>query len=501
MVLVESFLNLFSPFTLIAMILGVTWGIFMGATPGFGSALGMALLIPFTFGMDPNVALPMLAGVYTGAVYGGGITAILVGVPGTSSAAATVMDGFAMTQKGESNRALSASVMSSAFGGILGGIILLFFAPMLARLTLLFGPAEYFILAVFGLTIIAVVAGKSIYKGLLGGLIGLLLGTVGLDPMDGENRFTYNTMYLYDGFPIIPLILSLFAFPRCMLMIRQSFRQGSKTLSSVAGNSGGARIAVREIAKMWKTLIRSSLIGTIIGIIPAAGANIACWVSYAEAKRKSKTPEIFGTGSTEGIVAAEAANNAVAGGSMVPLLILSIPGNSASAVMLGALLIHGMVPGPDLFTKYASVTYTYMVAMICTCVIMLVIGYWVSRYFARLVDVPLSILAPLMLLVTMMGAFATRQYLFDVWITVILGTFCYLLTLQKFPMPPILLGAILGPIAERGFRRALLISQGDWTVFFTRPICLILLVVTGLSIYAGIRMSRSEKKNSEREGR
>lgn len=495
MVIFESFLNLFNPFTLISMVLGVTWGIFMGATPGFGASLGMALLIPFTFGMDPNVALPMLAGVYAGAIYGGGITAILVGVPGTSSAAATVLDGFSMAQKGKSNQALSISVISSACGGVFGGLVLLFFAPMLARLTLLFGPAEYFILAIFGLTIIAAFTGMSILKGLIGGIFGLLLGIVGLDPLEGQSRFTYDIMYLYDGFPIIPLILSLFAFPRCMLMVRQSFQQGLTTISG-GTSGGGPKIAFREISKMWKVLIRSSIIGTVIGIIPGAGANIACWVSYADAKRKSKTPETFGSGAAEGIAAAEAANNAVVGGSMVPLLTLSIPGNAASAVMLGALLIHGMVPGPDLFTKYASITYTYIVAMICSSFIMLAIAYYASRYFARLVDVPLSILAPLMLLVTLMGSFATRQYLFDMWITVILGMVCYLLTLMRFPMPSILLGAILGPIAERGFRTAMLISQGDWTIFFTRPICIILLVLTGLSLYAGIRMSKSEKKKT-----
>ncbi len=490
MIIFESFLNLLNPFTLIAMTFGVTWGIFLGAMPGFGAALGMALLIPFTFGINPNVALPMLAGVYAGAIYGGGITSILVGVPGTSSAAATIMDGFPMTQKGESNRALTTSVLSSSFGGIFGGIILLVFAPMLAKVTLLFGPAEYFVLAIFGLTIIAAITGGSIMKGLIAGVFGLLMSTVGIDVIAGGSRFTFGQMYLYDGFPIIPLVLSLFAFPRCMLIIRESFRKGPTTLSGGIGSSGGPTITLREMVRMWRTLFRSSILGTIIGIIPGAGANIACWVGYTEAKRNSKTPEKFGTGIPEGVAAAEAANNAVEGGSMVPMLTLSIPGNSASAVMLGALMIHGLIPGSELFTKYASITYTYMLAIIFSNFIMLAIGYYASRFFARLVDVPVVILAPAMLLVTMMGSFATRQYVFDMWITVVLGTICFLLTLAKYPMPSILLGVILGPIAEGGFRRAMLISHGDWTVFFTRPICLIMLVLSALSIYAGIRMNQ-----------
>ena len=495
MVLFESFLSLFNFYTLIAMIFGVTWGIFLGAMPGFGAALGMALLIPFTFGIDPNVALPMLAGVYAGAIYGGGITAIMVGVPGTSAAAATIMDGFAMTQKGESNKALTTSVIASSFGGIFGGIILLIFAPMLAKVTLLFGPAEYFVLAIFGLSIIAALTGGSILRGLIAGGFGLLLSTVGIDVVTGESRFTFGQMYLFDGFPIIPLILSLFAFPRCMLMIRESLLKGPATLSGDFGGGGGPAIAFKEIGRMWRTLLRSSILGTIIGIIPGAGANIACWVGYTEAKRNSKTPEKFGTGIPEGVAAAEAANNAVEGGSMVPMLTLSIPGNSASAVMLGALMIHGMVPGAELFTKYASITYTYMLAIIFSNFIMLAIGFYASRLFARLVDVPIVILAPAMLLVTMIGSFATRQYVFDMWITVVLGTICFLLTLANYPMPSILLGVILGPIAERGFRRAMLIHGGDWTVFFTRPICIILFVLTALSIYAGIRMNK--KKNAD----
>jgi len=493
-VILESFLNLLNPFTILAMTLGTAWGIFLGAMPGFGATIGMALLIPFTFGMNPNVALPMLAGVYGGAIYGGGITAILVGVPGTSSAAATLIDGFEMTKKGQGNKALTTCVVASAIGGIFGGVVLILFAPMLAKVTLLFGPAEYFVLAIFGLTIIAAFTGGSIIKGLIAGAFGLLLSTVGIDPIAGESRFTYDQMYLFDGFPLIPLILSLFAFPRCLMMIRQSFRQKGAKISSQIVGKGGPPITWKEIRGMWKTILRSSIWGTIIGIIPAAGGNIACWVGYAEAKRNSKSPEKFGTGIAEGVAAPEAANNATEGGSLVPMLTLSIPGSSSAAVMLGALMIHGMVPGPDLFTKYGSVTYTYMLAVIFCNFIMLAMGFYGSRFFARLVDVPLVALAPMMLLVTLMGAYATRQYVFDIGVTVGLGTVCYLLTLAKYPMPSILLGVILGPIAERGFRRALLVSHGDWSIFFTRPICIILLVLALVSIHAGLRISRIEKK-------
>ena len=491
----QGFLNIFHPITLLFMFLGVSWGILAGALPGFGATLAMALLIPFTFGVEPNIALPMLAAVYAGAIYGGGVTAIMVGIPGTSSAAATVADGFAMTRKGESQKALTTSIISSTIGGVFGGLVLILFAPLLAKITIMFGPAEYFVLAIFGLTIIASLSGVSIIKGLVAGIFGLLLSTVGIDVMEGASRFTFTQMHLYDGIPLIPLILALFAFPRCIIMIREAFQRNIHTLSE-KNSKIGRSISLSEIIKMWRTIIRSSVIGTIIGIIPGAGANIACWVGYSEAKRASKTPEKFGEGIPEGVAAAEAANNAVQGGSMVPLLTLGIPGNAASAVMLGALMIHGLIPGFELFTKYASVTYTYMMAVIFSNFLMLAVGWYASRFFAKIAKIPYYILSPAMLLITLLGSFSTRQYFFDIWITVILGTICYLLTLAKYPMPPILLGVILGPIAERGFRRALMISHGDWSIFFTRPICLIMIILSIFSVYSGIKINKAKTKTA-----
>jgi putative tricarboxylic transport membrane protein len=476
------------------MIMGVFFGIFLGALPGFGATLGIAILIPFTFGLDPELALPMLAGVYSGAIYGGSITAIMVGIPGTSAAAATVIDGFEMTRKGESRKALTTAVFSSSFGGFVGGFSLLLFATILSKFTLKFGPAEYFMLSLFGLTIIATVVGKSMIKGLIAGLLGLLLGMVGIDPITGFNRFTFGQMYLIDGFPLIPVILALFAFPRSLTMIRDIFKEKKTTLANKLFRENGEPMTLKGMRRMWKILVRSSIIGTVVGMIPGAGANIACWIGVSEAKRNSKHPERFGTGIPEGVVAAEAANNATEGGSLIPMLTLSIPGSSAAAVMFGALMIHGMVPGPMLFTKYALTTYTYIWAIIINSFIMLIIGYYGSRLFARLANIPLVILTPVMILITLLGAFAMRQLVFDVWITIILGTVCYLLSLSKYPMPPILLGFILGPIAEKGFRRAMLISHNDWTIFFTRPICIILIIFIILSLYTGIRIMKDPQK-------
>lgn len=496
---IDSLLGLLAnPLALLLMVLGVAFGVFLGALPGFGATLGIAMMIPFTFGVDPALALPMLVSIYAGAIYGGGVTAIMVGIPGTSAAAATVMDGYELTKKGEGKKALTTSVISSAFGCFTGGVFLLLFAPALAKCTLWFGPAEYFMLAVFGLTIISTVVGGSIAKGVLAGMIGLAVSVVGIDPIAGEDRFTFGQIYLLDGFPLIPVVLSLFAFPRSLDMIRKAIKGKGSTLIETRDKPSGSAISIKEMLGMWRTLVRSSILGTLVGIIPGAGGNIACWIGVSEAKRKSKHPEKFGTGIPEGVVAAEAANNATEGGSLIPMLTLSIPGSGASAVMLGALMIHGMTPGPELFAKYGAVTYTLIWAIILDSFLLLFIGYNGSRLFARLAQVPLGILSPIMIVVTLLGAFTTRQLAFDVGITIVFGTICYLLTRAKFPMPPILLGFILGPIAEKGFRRALLISHGDWTVFFTRPICLIIIALTLFSLYMGLRTVRLQRADKSR---
>ncbi len=494
MVIIEGLENLVTSYAILYMVFGLMFGILLGAMPGFGATLGIVLLIPFTFGMDPGIALPMLAGVYSGAIFGGSITAITVGIPGTSAAAATVLDGYAMTMKGESRKALTTAVFSSSFGGLTGGLTLLLFASTLSGFTLYFGPAEYFMLSVFGLTVIVTVMGDSIIKGVISGLIGLLLATIGIDPINGADRFIFGQMYLIDGLPLIPVILALFAFPRSLEMIRDTFTKRKESSDKKNFRMSGKSISIKEMKKMFPTLIRSSVLGTFIGMIPGAGANIACWVSYSEARRKSKHPEKFGTGIAEGVVAAEAANNATEGGSLIPMLTLSIPGSSAAAVMLGALMIHGMVPGPMLFTQHGTTTYTYIWAIIFNSLLLIGIGYYGSKLFSKIVHVPGVVMAPIIIIVTLLGAFASRQLIFDMGVTVILGSIFYLLSTVRFSMPAILLGFILGPIAEKGFRRAMLISHDDWTVFFTRPLALGIFILTILSLYAGIKITHQKKK-------
>ena len=478
-----------NPMALLFMVVGICLGILLGALPGFGATIGIALLLPFTFGMSPQVALPMLVGVYCGALYGGSITAILVGVPGTSASAATVLDGYPMALKGETRKALALSVSACAVGGVFSGFCLLFLAPPLSYVTLWFGPAEYFMVALFGLSIISLVGGSSLAKGMIAGLLGILLSIVGIDPITGEERFTFGNLDLLDGFPLIPVILALFAFPRSLEFVRAAFLPKQEVKRGPVAVNQGSRLKLREFLGLWRVLVRSSVIGTIIGVMPAAGGNVACWVTYSEAKRKAKHPERFGTGALEGLAAPEAGHLATEGGSLIPMLTLSIPGSAPAAVLIGALLIHGLVPGPALFSpKYAAITYPFMWSVVISSCLMWVIGYYGSRYFAKIADIPTNTLAPLLLFFTLLGAYSARLLSFDLAVTVVLGTIFYLLTLAKYPMPPILLGYILGPIAEKGFRRALLISHGDWSVFFTRPICAVLIVIIVFSLYAGLKI-------------
>ena len=404
-----------------------------------------------------------------------------------------------MARQGNAEKALSTSILASTIGGMIGAIILLTVAPPLAKISILFGPPEYFLLAVFGITIIGSLSPESTIKGVMAGLFGLILGMVGVDPLGGIERFTFGQMYLLDGLTLIPMILGLFAFPRCIAFTRSVFTDNDKVeeTNSESKSSTGKKMTLRQFVGMWRTWLRSSIIGTIIGIIPAAGANIACFVAYSEAKRNSKDPSSFGKGSIEGIMAAESSNNAVCGGSLVPLLTLSIPGNAVAAVILGGLMIHGLVPGPQLFVKYASETYTFILGLFFSTLIMFAVAWYCSKAFAKVAYVPVMVLAPTMLLLSLLGSFCTRQLSFDIWVTITIGLICYLLTRAEFPMPAILLGAILGPIAERGYRRAMLISHGNPMIFVQRPLSLVLILLTILSIYGGWRMSKAHQSTTE----
>lgn len=453
---------------------GVAAGIAIGALPGLTATMGVALLLPLTFGMDASSGILLLLGIYAGAIYGGSISAILLKTPGTPAAAATALDGFEMAKRGEAGRALGISTVSSYIGGTISVILLIFISPQLAKIGLKFSAPEYFALAIFGLSIIASVSGKHVLKGLIAGVVGLLVSTVGIDIVTGYQRFTFGNMNLFNGFSFIPVMIGLFALSQSFISIEDMMKEIS------------IKQSVKKVLPTWAdmktilpTAIRSGLIGTFIGIIPGAGGDIGAFVAYNEAKRFSKHPEKFGTGIPEAIAAPEAANNGVTGGAMVPLLTLGIPGDATTAIMLGALIMQGLQPGPLLFRDHGPLVYTIFVGFLVANFFMLILGLVGIRWFTKIISIPAHILTPVIFVLCIVGAYAINNNFFDVIVMLVSGVIGYIMQKLEFPASPIVLALILGPMAERELRKALMMSDGDASVLLTRPISGVLL---GLAI-------------------
>ena len=468
-----------SPLNLAICLLGTVVGIVIGALPGFTSTMGVALFIPFSYSMPPATGMIFLVSIYCSSTYGGSISAILINTPGTPSAVITTIDGYEMTKNGEGGRALAMAVFSSLVGGLFSAFALLLIAPPLARLVLLFGPVEIFYLALFGLSIIVGFSKGSLVKGLISGVVGLLLATVGVDMISGVYRYTFDNVSLFEGMPSVPLVIGLFS--ACQVFALGEQKRAS-IVHEIAQFSDSAFPRWADIRDNWFNMLRSSLIGTIVGIIPAAGMSIACAIAYNEAKRASKHPEKFGHGSVEGVIASEAANNGVTGGSLVPLLTLGVPGNTVSAVFLGGLLIHGLRPGVQLFTKYADISYTLLLGLFVANVMMFVVGLFAAREVAKITRVSTDILAPIIMVLCVMGSYAIRNNLFDTGLMLTFGIVGWFLRRNDFPIMPLVLGIILGPIADRELLRiAQLYGDNIWQIF-QRPITLFLFVLSVLSV-------------------
>lgn len=485
-------LELVKPDTMFAILVGTISGLVIGALPGFSATMGIALLIPLTFGMRPAPALIMLATIYTAATYGGSISAILLHTPGTPSSCAATLDGYQMTLKGEAGKALGMSITASTIGGVFGAAALLLIAPPLSQIALKFGPPEYFLLAIFGLSTVGGLTSGSVLRGLLSGLVGLMLGTIGVDVLSGFPRFTFGIIPLESGVNFVPAMIGLFSLSEVMALSESR----SSIASQSAGQVGDKRIlpAWDELKRLWKLILRSAVIGTIIGILPGAGGDIASWISYNEAKRFSKNPEKFGTGTIEGVAAPETANNAVTGGSLIPLLTLGIPGSAATAVMLGGLLIHGLVPGHELFTTYANVTYTLIIGFLIANIVMFFVGLAFSRYAVLVTRVSTNILAPIIAILCVVGSYAINNSLFDVAVMLVFGAAGYYLKEAGFHPAPMVLGLILGPMAERGFRQSLVLAKGSVLLFYlTRPLSVVLIVLIVLSLAWPLIAGRASK--------
>ncbi|MEL3906219.1 MAG: tripartite tricarboxylate transporter permease [Treponema sp.] len=484
-----GFLNAVMPINMLAMAISVSVGIIIGALPGLSAAMGVALIIPITFGMPASTGLIVLAGIYCGAIFGGSISAILIHTPGTPASAATAIDGYQLTLKGKAGKALGTACIASFAGGLLSCISLYFFSPTLAKLAMAFGSPEYFWLSIFGLTIIAGVSTGSMLKGLISGALGLLLSTIGMDPMSGVFRFTFGQASLYEGLPFTATLIGLFSMSQVLVLADHKIRKAGELVEF----DDRVLLSGKELRQITPTVIRSWLIGNIIGILPGAGASIASFMGYNEARRASKHKEEFGHGSIEGIAGSEAANNAVTGGSLIPTLTLGIPGESVTAVLMGGLLIQNMQPGPDLFNKYSAVTYTFFAGFVLVQFFMLILGLAGSRLFAKISRVSDAILIPVVFTLSVVGSYAIRNSMDDVAIMFIFGVIGYLVKLFDLNPAAIVLALILGPIGEKGLRRSLLLSKGDPTILLSTPICWILAVLCIFSIFSPLLMKKLEK--------
>jgi putative tricarboxylic transport membrane protein len=487
-----GFVNALSPVNLIIMIGSVTMGIIIGCMPGLSAAMGVALLLPLTFGMEPSSGLIMLGGIYCGAIFGGSISAILIHTPGTPASAATALDGYALTLKGKAGKALGTACTASFWGGLLSCLSLYFFAPMLAELAMKFGSPEYFWLSLFGLTIIAGINSESMILGLMSGAFGLVLSTIGMDPMEGVERFMFGQDSLYNGVNITGALIGLFSLSQAFILAEKAIVKRAKA----ADFDDSVLLSGSEMKQITPTILRSWIIGNIIGILPGAGASIACFMGYNEAKRFSKHPEEFGHGSIEGVAGSEAANNAVTGGSLIPTLTLGIPGESVTAVLMGGLIIHGLQPGPELFTKYASMTYTFFAGFVVIQFFMLAIGLVGSRLFAKIARISDAILIPSIFVLCVVGSFAINNNFTDVVIMFIFGIIGYIMRKVNMNTAAVVLALILGPLGERGLRRSLSLSGNDISVLFSTPICKVLIALSLLSLLSPFFIKLYKKKSA-----
>lgn len=485
--------NVFTPYHLMLLFGGTTAGLILGALPGLSPTMAVALVIPFTFHMEPASGLILLGAMYTATVAGGAISAILVNVPGAPANIATALDGHQMARKGRASEALHYCFLSSFVGGIFGIIILIFFTPPLAKLALKFGPTELFWIAILGITVIGTIGSKSVIKGLMAGLFGLAVSTIGDNPMLGEQRFVYSE-HMESGIHIVVALIGLFALPQILTLLEES---GKSKVGIYALSETNWITSLKFNMTRIKALTLGSTIGAIVGVIPGAGGQIAGLVAYDQIKKTSNNPENFGQGEPDGIIAAESANNAMVGPSLVPLLTLSIPGSPTAAVLLGGLLIHGLFPGPDLFTVHAEVIWTFIDSLIVAQVFMVVIGLFLSRHSGWIMKVPPHYMAASILVLAVFGTYSIQSSYSDVLLMGVLGITMYFASKLGFGPAPVVLGVILGPLAEDNFLQGKLIGEagdGIFDYFFTGPINLTLILATlgsiAYSVYASHKMNK-----------
>jgi putative tricarboxylic transport membrane protein len=474
-------LNILSFANVGAMLLGVSVGLVIGAIPGLSPPMAIALMIPVSFQFPADTALILLVSCYAAGIYGGSFSAILLRTPGTSASAASAIEGYEMTRTGRAIEAIRISTFASVVGGVISGIVLLLLAPPLAQVSLLFGPAEYFLVAILGLTAIASVSFGSLYKGLISGLLGLFLSTFGVDQYSGFPRYTFDVVAFESGIGILPAIIGLFAFAQALELCEGD---PSGNISGVRRLSWNIWPRASEIMALKWSLCRGWATGLVMGIIPAAGGSVAQWIAYAWEIRRAKPGDRFGKGEPKGLAATEGSNNGVTGTSLIPMFVLGIPGGISAAVILGALMIHGLQPGMRLFTSSPDVIYTIMWGFIAANVLMGVVAVFLARAMAYLTLFPRGIIGPLILIFSVIGTYAGTNNVYEVWIMCGFGVLGYAMNKYNYSPAGVLLGVILGPIAENGLRDLLIVSDGNpIAMIATRPISIALVICIALAVY------------------
>lgn len=491
--LIQALSSVFTPICVGLILFGTLLGIVFGAIPGLSATMAVVLFLPITFGMEPTNGISLLVGLYMGGISGGLISAILLKIPGTPSSISTVFDGGPMAEHGEAGRALGVGILYSFIGSILGILALCFISPFLAKVTLLFSAADYFAVAVFALTIIASLSGKDMLSGLLSGLLGIALSMVGMAPIDAASRFTFGSYQLMSGFDITVLLIGVFAVTD-IILVGFGRRDLSKKADKKPYQLKGYGLSMKEFIQQIPNALRSSLIGIGIGILPGIGGSTAGLLAYTTEKNCSKYPEKFGTGIIDGVIASETSNNAVIGGSLIPLLCMGIPGNTVTAIFLGGLTIHGISPGPLIFTKSGAIVYGIYIALIVSSVFMLVFERLGLPVFVKLLDIPKHILLPIIMVLCCVGAYSSNNRPFDVCCVLGFGILGLILKKLKMPSTPLIIGFILGSMFEENLRQALQASHGSWSIFVTRPISLCFLLVAVISCTLTVRKNLKDKK-------
>ena len=482
------------PTILLYLFGGVIVGMILGAIPGLTATMAIALVIPLTYYMTPSQSLIMLLAAYNAGTFGGSLAAILIGTPGTPAAAATVADGYNLAKKGKAGKAIKTALFSSAFGCLFSSIVLIIIAQPIAKYALKFGPAEYTILMVFSLSIIASAAGRSLAKGLIAGCIGLLFGCIGMDSAYTIPRLTFGILKLSSGIDLVVMLIGALALGEILTQVETVASGNTKAHLPKPADPDDLKFNLSNLKLCLPHWIRSSFLGCGIGALPGLGPALACYIGYDVGKKTAKHPQDFGNGAIEGVAAAEAANNAVCGANMIPLLSLGVPGDTGAALLIGAFMVQGLTPGPLIFNESPETVYNVYAGLILCNIALVIVALLLWRAFTKICSLETTIIFPCVLMFCVVGVYALNTSLTDVWIMLFFGVIGYLIKKFKFPVAPMLIGFILSPLFEKNFRRALILSDGNLKIFFSSPLCWAFWILTVVSVFFIVRGKMKDKQ-------